>query len=84
MPLTDQIKNYAKKIVENRPDPGGHSGSSFCRVTNLAARGSASPWGCEIVLNRGGCRPPSWLLPLRQCLYPARRHPLMGTDLCDQ
>ena len=21
MPLTDQIKNYAKKIVENRPDP---------------------------------------------------------------
>jgi hypothetical protein len=21
MPLTDQIKNYAKKLVENRPDP---------------------------------------------------------------
>ena len=21
MPITDQIKNYAKKLVENRPDP---------------------------------------------------------------
>ena len=21
MPLTDQFKNYAKKLVENRPDP---------------------------------------------------------------